>query len=126
MGWLRLVGSIKLGRAAARRTAPKLPRAIRVGPNEGDSKIGVDLSGSLSSLIIQIPGVYLIFRLKFRGSSQINVISDKPPNLGLKIRLNPGIWTQNFPPPSFGPTLMTRGNFGAVRLAAACPVSFAE
>ena len=86
MGWLRLVGSIKLGRAAARRTAPKLPRAIRVGPNEGDSKIGVDLSGSLSSLIIQIPGGYLIFRLKFRGSSQINVISDKPPNLGLKIR----------------------------------------
>ena len=27
-------------RAAARRTAPKLPRAIRVGPNEGDTKMG--------------------------------------------------------------------------------------
>ena len=33
MRWLRSVGSITLGRAAARRTAPKLPRAIRVGPN---------------------------------------------------------------------------------------------
>ena len=40
MGWLRSVGSIKLGRTAARRTAPKLPRAIRVGPNEGDTKFG--------------------------------------------------------------------------------------
>jgi len=34
MEWLRSVGSTKLGRA------PKLPRAIRVGPNEGDTKIG--------------------------------------------------------------------------------------
>jgi len=40
MGWLELVGSLKLGRAAARRTTPKLPRAIRAGPNEEDTKIG--------------------------------------------------------------------------------------
>ena len=38
-----------LGRTAARRTAPKLPRAIRVGPNEGGGG-----SGSLSVY----PGVY--------------------------------------------------------------------
>jgi len=35
MGWLRLVGSLRLGRAAARRTAPKQPRVIRVGPHSG-------------------------------------------------------------------------------------------
>ena len=40
MGWLRSVGSMKLGRTAARRTAPKLPRAIRVRPNERDTKMG--------------------------------------------------------------------------------------
>ena len=40
VGWLRLVGSLKLGRAAARRTTPKLPHAIRASPNEGDTKIG--------------------------------------------------------------------------------------
>jgi len=31
----------ELGRAAARRTAPKLPRAIRAGPNEGGKKWGI-------------------------------------------------------------------------------------
>jgi len=40
LGLLQLVGSIILGRTAARRTAPKLPRAIRAGLNEGDTKIG--------------------------------------------------------------------------------------
>ena len=33
-----------------------LPRAIRVGPNEGDTKIGGGSSGSLSGLIMQNPG----------------------------------------------------------------------
>jgi len=41
------------GRAAARRTAPKLPRVIRVGPNEW-GKFGVLESG-----------VYQIFRSNF-------------------------------------------------------------
>ena len=36
-----VVGSIELGRAAA-----------RIGPNEGDTKMGVGSSGSLTSLII--------------------------------------------------------------------------
>jgi len=51
IGWLRFVGSIKLGRAAA-----KLPRAMSVGTNEGDTNIGGGSSGSLSSLITQISG----------------------------------------------------------------------
>jgi len=40
----------KMGRAAARRNAPKQPRAIRAGPHPGGGKIGPP-----------IPGVYLIF-----------------------------------------------------------------
>jgi len=35
VGWLRLVGSFELGRAAARRDAPKQPRVIRAGPHSG-------------------------------------------------------------------------------------------
>jgi len=32
-------------RAAARRTAPKLPRVVRVGPNEGGEEFGVLIPG---------------------------------------------------------------------------------
>jgi len=52
------------GRAEARRDTPKLPRAIRVGPNKGSKKIGV-----------LTPGVYPIFFHQYRW-----FISDKPPD----------------------------------------------
>ena len=47
MGLFRLVGLLKLGRAVG---APKLPRDIRAGPNEGDTKIGGGVH----------PGIYLV------------------------------------------------------------------
>jgi len=46
----------KAGRAAARRNASKLPRAIRAGPHQGQQKFGV-----------LIPGVYLNFSPKYQG-----------------------------------------------------------
>ena len=74
MRWLRLIGSLKLlvsfakepykrdynlqKRAGARRP-PKLPHAIRVGPNEGDGNFGVLISG-----------VYPIFGSNFGGFSE--------------------------------------------------------
>ena len=102
MGWLRLVCSFKSNvsfakepykrdynlqkrpiffwRAAARRTAPKLPCAIRVGPNEGSK-----------NFCAQIPGVYPIFRLRSRG-----FISEKSPKF---LRKTPEISSKN--PPKF-------------------------
>ena len=35
----------KMDRAAARRNAPKQPRAIRAGPNEGTKKLGPQYQG---------------------------------------------------------------------------------
>jgi len=78
MGWLRLVRSMKLGRAAARCTAPKLPRAIRVGPNEGDTKIG----GGFIREFIQSFGPKIRglsdFQTKFRWLISPQPFSDKP------------------------------------------------
>jgi len=48
MGWLRLVGSLKLGRAAARRNAPKQQRVIRVGPHSGGLSAQMHNTGCLS------------------------------------------------------------------------------
>ena len=48
-----------IGRAAARHNAPKQPRAIRVGPNEGGEQIWAS-----------IPGVYLNFSLNSGGLSR--------------------------------------------------------
>jgi len=48
----------KPGRAAARRNAPKLPRAIGVGPYQGPQNFGV-----------VIPGVYLIVSTNTGGLS---------------------------------------------------------
>ena len=47
------------GRAAARRNALTLPRAIRVGPNHGQKKIRVQYRVFIG--IFSIPGVYLFF-----------------------------------------------------------------
>jgi len=51
-----------IGRATARRTVPKRPRAIRVGPNKGGTKFGGGIPGGLSNTgslsNYQIPGVY--------------------------------------------------------------------
>jgi len=45
-----------LGRAAARRTAPKLPRAIRVGPTNGGQKLfGGFIRGSHTRLLYPTP-----------------------------------------------------------------------
>jgi len=57
-----------------------LPRAIRVGPNEGDTKIGGGVIREFIWSNYAKSGVYLIFRLKFRGF----IIT--PRILGLKIR----------------------------------------
>ena len=45
----------KTGRAAARRNAPKLPHAIRVGPNKGAQKILGLYTGDLSIFFPSIP-----------------------------------------------------------------------
>ena len=45
---LKFLGTNQNGRAAARRTAPKLPRAIRVGPNEHGKHFWGTNSRSLS------------------------------------------------------------------------------
>jgi len=58
---------------------------IRVGPDEGQTKMGGWSSGSLSSLIVQNPGVYPIFRLKFRGF--ISEIIEQIPEI-LKLEIN--------------------------------------
>jgi len=42
---LKFLGTNSNGRAAARRTAPKLPCTIRVGPNEGGGGIWAPNSG---------------------------------------------------------------------------------
>ena len=39
-----------VGRAAARHNAPKQPRAIRVGPNQGGGNLGVQNIGGLSKI----------------------------------------------------------------------------
>ena len=49
----------KMGRAAARRNAPKQPRAIRAGPSEG-AKNWVPNNGGYP-IFSCIPGVYRIF-----------------------------------------------------------------
>ena len=89
-------------------TAPKLPRAIRAGPNEGGVKFGF---------------------LQSYFYTQIQVVQglDKPPKFESKNQTTPGLQVirlDKLPdedPPilvstSFGPTLMARGSFGAVRL----------
>jgi len=47
----------KMGRAAARRNAPKQPRAIRAGPNEGAQFFLGSILG-VYRIFPQIPGVY--------------------------------------------------------------------
>jgi len=44
------------GRAAAKRTAPKLPHTIRVGPKQGGKKLG-----DLSRQVYPYPAVYLYY-----------------------------------------------------------------
>ena len=75
------------GRAAARRTAPKLPR------------VGAPLASS-------------------RNPPKFKSKLDKPLEITLA-KLTDG--PLNFVFPLFGPTLMARGSFGAVRLAAVRP-----
>jgi len=41
----RVYSAKETGRAAARRTAPKLPRVITVGPNEGGQDLGPNFGG---------------------------------------------------------------------------------
>jgi len=61
----------KMGHAAARRNAPKQPRIIRVGPNEGAKKLGSQYRGFIRfsphtgglSVFLDLPGVYRIFNL---------------------------------------------------------------
>ena len=61
----------KMGHAAARRNAPKQPRMIRVGPNEGAKKLGSQYRGFVRfsphtgglSVFLDLPGVYRIFNL---------------------------------------------------------------
>ena len=64
----------KMGRAAARRNAPKQPRVIMAGPNDGAKKLGPQYrgfirffphTGGLSDLI-DSPGVHRIF-FKYLG-----------------------------------------------------------
>ena len=54
------------GRAAARHTAPELPRAIRVVPKEGEKNRGGVIREFIQSFY-PIPGVCPIFRLKILG-----------------------------------------------------------
>jgi len=68
-----------VGRAAARRNAPKQPRAIRVGPHQGGQKLGLNT------------GVYLYFFLPYRGFIKDN-IKDKPSDFLWEIRKPPGKW----------------------------------
>jgi len=90
------------GRAAARCNAPKLPRAIRVGPNQGEKIWGGVIREFIQSFY-PIPGVHLIFRLKFRGfiGDKKNPNEMNPRNLSLKFGLNPGIRTLHFCPPPY-------------------------
>jgi len=103
----------KMGRAAARRYAPKQPRVIRAGPHPGGTQFGPPIpgvyrnffdTGGLSDFPLKIwgfikffwcfliLGVYLIFHQKSGGLSQISQISQINPGIDeTKIRLNPGM-----------------------------------
>ena len=107
-------------------------------PNTGGSSEFSSNTGGLSEYspipgvyrnFFQIPGVYRQ-NLAYRGFiSQIPLYLgfiwmslDKPRNCEFW-PINPRYWGPNFFPPWFGPTLMTCGCFGALRLAAARPIS---
>jgi len=72
---------LKIGRAAARRNAPKQPRVIRVGPHTGCICTKMHNTGGLSGnyfskhlgfiVFFQISGVYLIFFLNTGGLSNL-------------------------------------------------------
>ena len=76
-----------MGRAAARRNAPKQLRAIKVGPNKGAKKIGVF-----------VPGVYLMFLYQYRG-----FIRDNSSVCYGNIRKNPGIFGGKIDKPPVSP-----------------------
>ena len=59
------IRDLSFGRAAARRTAPQRPRAMRVGPNEAPKKIGPHIPGFMR-FYDSNSGVYVILRFKFR------------------------------------------------------------
>ena len=100
------IRDLSFGRAAARRTALQLPRAMRVGPNEAPTRFGPQIPGFMRFLDSN-SGVYAIFRLKFRGFIQFlnsnfgglseiylryyiigDVISDKPLKFESPNRMN--------------------------------------
>jgi len=105
------------GRAAARRNAPTLPRAIRVGSNQGGEKFGFNTGGlpaqipkyrGFISHNTKIPGVYRICHLQTGGLSKNKkksrdkprnwgILDDKPPVLG-KFRSTPSIEPKFFLP----------------------------
>ena len=128
------------GRAAARRNAPTMPRAIRVGPNQGRKKIRVQYRGFIGPNT-KIPGVY---QPKYQNTGSlsdlpltnrwfIDKLKKNPeinPGIGVFWPINPRYWENSDQPPIlnpiffcpwFGPTLMARGSVGALRLAAARP-----
>ena len=69
----------KIGRAAARRKAPKQPRAIRAGPNEGTKKLGP-----------QYRGIIRFFQHTGGLSDFFDLLEDFLPK-----KINPGIETTN-------------------------------
>ena len=128
------------GRAAARRNALTLPRATRVGPNQGGKKNRVQYRGFIGPNT-KIPGVY---QPKYQNTGSlsdlplpnrwfIDKLKKNPeinPGIGVFWPINPRYWENSDQPPIlnpiffcpwFGPTLMARGSVGALRLAAARP-----
>jgi len=71
-----------VGRVAARRNAPKQPRAIRVGPHQGRGKVGLN-TGGLSVFFHDSGGLPVFFFHDTGGLSpdypqNVKVNSDKP------------------------------------------------
>jgi len=97
-----------IGRTAARRNAPKQPCAIRAGPHSGGlstkKKLGSRYRG-LSDFLTRYRGLFLDNHRYYEFWL-----------------IPPQYWAPIFFPHSFGPALMTRGCFGALRLEAAHPI----